>query len=90
LQAQLPELETTFDHITETVWALRQDLTGSLTEAVVEYGHRFELMRQQIVCQTCQRIVTTRPLVPRTVETMVGSVRLERLYFDCRVCREGS
>jgi Uncharacterised protein family (UPF0236) len=68
---------------------LRQDLTGSLTEAIVEYGHRFEFMRQEIVCQTCQRLVTARPLVPRTVETMVGSVRLERPYFYCRVCREG-
>ena len=72
------------------MWDLRQDLTGSLTEALVDYGHRFEFMRQQIVCKTCQCRVTARPLVPRTVETMVGSVRLERPYFYCRVCREGS
>src|SRR5688500_17863264 len=30
-----------------------------------------------------------RPSVPRTVDTMVGRVRLERPYFYCRVCREG-
>jgi hypothetical protein len=89
LQAQLPEPETTLAQITETVWTLRQDLTGSLTEAVVEHGHRFESTRKQIVCTTCQRILTTRPLVPRTVDTMVGSVRLERPYFYCRVCQEG-
>jgi hypothetical protein len=71
------------------VWDLRQDLTGSLIEAIVDYGHRFEFIRKEIVCQTCQRLVTARPLVPRTVETMVGSVRLERPYFYCRVCREG-
>ena len=69
---------------------LRHALTGSLTEAIVDFGHRFEFMRQQIVCKTCQCLVTARPLVPRTVETMVGSVRLERPYFYCRVCREGS
>jgi hypothetical protein len=90
LQAQLPEPETTLAQITETVWALRQDLTGSLTEAIVEHAHRFEYMRQQIVCETCQRILITRPLVPRTVDTLVGSVRLERPYFYCRVCHEGS
>ena len=89
LQAQLPEPETTLAQITETVWALRQDLTGSLTEAVVEHAHRFEAMRKQIVCETCQRVLTTRPWVPRTVETLVGSIRLERPYFYCRVCQEG-
>ena len=90
LEAQLPEPETTLDQITETVWALRQDLTGTITEAVVEHAHRFESMRKEIVCETCQRILTTRPLVPRTVETMVGRIRLERPYFYCRVCKEGS
>lgn len=90
LQAQLPEPETTLDQITKRVWALRQDLTGSLTEAVVEHAHRFESMRQELVCETCERILTTRPLVSRTVETMVGQVRLERPYFYCRVCQQGS
>jgi hypothetical protein len=45
-QGKLPEPETTLAQITETVWALRQEFTGSLTEAVVEHGHRFEFMRQ--------------------------------------------
>jgi hypothetical protein len=89
LQAELPDPETTLAQITETVWALRQDLTGSLTEAVVEHAHRFESMRKQIVCETCQRVLTTRPAVPRTVETLVGSIRLERPYFYCQVCKEG-
>jgi hypothetical protein len=89
LQGKLPEPETTLAQITEAVWALRQELTGSLTEAVVEHGHRFEFMRQDIMCQTCQRLLTARPSVPRTVETMVGSVRLERPYFYCRVCQAG-
>jgi hypothetical protein len=81
LQAKLPDPETPLTEIIETLWDLRQDLTGSLTEAIVDFGHRFEFMRQQVVCQTCQCLVTARPLVPRTVETMVGSVRLERPYF---------
>jgi hypothetical protein len=31
---------------------------------VVEHAHRFEYMAQQIVCETCQRVLTTRPAVP--------------------------
>jgi hypothetical protein len=89
LRAQLPKPETTLAQITETVWALRQELTGTLTEAIVEHGHRFEYTRKQSVCETCQRILTARPLVCRTVDTMVGSVRLERPYFYCRLCKEG-
>jgi hypothetical protein len=89
LQAKLPEPETTLAQLTETVWDLRQDLTGSLTEAIVEYGHRFEYTRKEIVCEICQCLVRARPAVPRTVETMVGRVRLERPYFYCRVCKEG-
>src|SRR5687768_9165851 len=78
LQGELPSPETTLAQITETVWALRQDLTGRLTEAIVEDAHGFEYRRQAFVCETCQRILTTRPSVPRTVDTMVGRVRLER------------
>jgi hypothetical protein len=89
LQTQLPEPETTLDQITKTLWTLRQGLTSSLTEAVVEHAHRFEFMRKEMVCETCQRILTARPLVSRTVETMLGQVRLERPYFYCRVCQAG-
>ena len=89
LQAPLPEPETTLEQITETGWALRQELTGSLTEAIVDHAHRCEFMRKDIVCETCQRIVTTRPWVSRTVDTMVGRVPLERPYFYCRVCKVG-
>jgi len=59
LQGELPNPETTLAQITEMVWALRQDLTGSLTETVVEYAHRFAYRRKEIVCETCQRILTT-------------------------------
>jgi hypothetical protein len=90
LQTQLPEPETTLAQITETVWSLRQDLTGSLTEALVDHAHELETNRKEIVCSTCQRILTTRPRVVRTVDTRVGSVQLERPYFYCRVCHEGT
>jgi hypothetical protein len=80
----------TLDQIAETVWNLRQALTGSLTEAVIEHAHRFEFMRKEMVCKTCQRILTAQPLVSSPVETMLGQVRLERPYFYCLVCQAGA
>jgi hypothetical protein len=34
--------------------------------------------------------LAARPAVSRTVDTMVGSVQLERPYFYCRHCRQGT
>jgi len=36
LEAPLPEPETTLAHVTETVWDLRQELTGGLTETLID------------------------------------------------------
>jgi hypothetical protein len=89
LEAQLPEPETTLAQVTETVWALRQELTGGLTETLVDHAHQVELTRKELVCATCDRLLATRPVVSRTVDTMVGAVQLERPYFYCRHCQQG-
>ena len=89
LEAQLPEPETTLAQVTETVWNLRQELTGGLTESLVEHAHQVELTRKELVCATCDRLLAARPAVSRTVDTMVGSVQLERPYFYCRYCQQG-
>ena len=90
LEAQLPEPETTLAHVTETVWNLRQELTGGLTETLIDHAHQIELTRQELVCATCDRLLAARPAVSRTVDTMVGSVQLERPYFYCRHCQQGT
>ena len=90
LEAQLPEPETTLAHVTETVWDLRQELTGGLTETLIDHAHQIELTRQELVCATCDRLLAARPAVSRTVDTMVGAVQLERPYFYCRHCRQGT
>jgi hypothetical protein len=83
LQEHLPDPETSLHKVTETVWKLRQDLTGGLSKAIVEHAHLGELIRQQARCPQCQRRLTARPLVSRTVETLVGAVQVERPYFYC-------
>jgi Uncharacterised protein family (UPF0236) len=89
LEAQLREPAPTLAQVTETVWNLRQELTGGLTETIVEHAHRGEATCQHTRCPQCARFLKARAPVSRTVETMVGAVQIERPYFYCRTCRCG-
>jgi hypothetical protein len=89
LEEQLPEPESTLAKVTEAVWNLRQDLTGGLSETIIEHAHHGEQTRKQAPCPRCHRWLRARTPVARTVETMVGSVQLERPYFYCTACRCG-
>jgi hypothetical protein len=83
LQEQLPDPQTRLSEVTEAVWQLRQNLTGGLSETIVEHAHGGERTRQYARCPQCDRRLTARPVVSRTVETMVGPVQVERPYFYC-------
>jgi hypothetical protein len=89
LETQWHEPPATLPEVTATVWALRQQLTGAITETIVAHVHRGEHDRQQAPCPRCHRVLRAQDLVCRTVESMVGAIALERPYFYCRVCREG-
>ena len=75
--------------MTATVWALRQQLTGGITETIVTQVHEGERQRTQARCPKCPRLLKVQEHGGRTVETMVGPVALERPYFYCRACRVG-
>ena len=83
LQEQLPNPQAPLAEVTEAVWNLRQELTGGLSETIAAHGHVGELTRQSAPCPRCARRVSARPLVTRTVETLVGAVQVERPYFYC-------
>src|SRR5712691_786949 len=83
------EPPATLSEVTATVWDLRQQLTGGITETIVAHTHEGERQRQQASCLRCARVLKVQERVGRTVETMVGPVRLERPYFYCRSCRVG-
>ena len=89
LQEQLSEPASTLAQVTETVWNLRQDLTGALSETIIMQAHADEQSRKHAPCSQGDRLLQARPAVARTVETMVGSVHLERPYFYCTHCRCG-
>jgi hypothetical protein len=83
LQSQLPDPQAHLAEVSEAVWNLRQDLTGGLSETIVKHAHVGELTRQCTHCPRCDRRLPARPLVARTVETLVGTVQVERPYFYC-------
>jgi hypothetical protein len=89
LETQWHEPPTTLPEMTATVWNLRQQLTGGITETIVAPVHRGEHDRTQGNCPRCDGIVRAQECVCRTVETLVGPVQLERPYFYCRRCRMG-
>src|SRR5215468_11264546 len=89
LEQQWHEPPSTLPEVTATVWDLRQQLTGGITETIVKQAHEGERQRTQARCPKCTRVLKVHEHVWRTVETMVGPVALERPYFYCRSCRAG-
>ena len=90
LEQQWPEPPATLPEMTATVWHLRQQRTGGLTEAIVAHVHRGEHDRAHVNCPRCDRRLQAQAFVCRTVETLVGPVQMERPYFYCRACRAGT
>src|SRR6266446_10176991 len=74
LEAQLQEPAPQLAQVTEMVWNLRQELTGGLTQTIIEHTHLGEHIRKQVPCPKCTRLLKARSPVQRTVETLVGPV----------------
>lgn len=90
LESALPEVSPTLGQVSETVWTLRQQLTSGVAEMIVQHTHQEEQHRPHMPCPTCARRLTARGPGHRCVETMVGTIELERPSFYCPGCREGS
>jgi hypothetical protein len=86
----LPEGAPTLGQVSETIWALRQQLTGGVAETIVHHTPLEDQHRPYRPCPTCARLLPARGPVHRCVETLVGAVELERPYFYCQVCRTGT
>jgi hypothetical protein len=90
VEAQLPEAKATLAQVSETIWSLRQGLTARVAQTLIEQSHADERDRKAMRCAMCDRLLSARPTVTRTVRTLVGDVEIERPYFYCRYCREGT
>src|SRR3990170_90653 len=80
-----PRLEV----LARAVFARCQELTGMVTEALVKQRHSQALEQKTAPCPHCGRLLQARALGPRTVETLVGEVALERPYFYSLECTRG-
>jgi hypothetical protein len=61
-----------------------------VTEGLVEQAHRTALEQRTVVCPQCGQVLSARGPQERTVETLVGAIRLRRPYFYCEPCQCGS
>ncbi|MGH8858529.1 MAG: ISKra4 family transposase [Polaromonas sp.] len=89
LEAHMPADPPSLEELTQAVFAMRQELTGKITEALVAQQHGHMLHQRTMSCPQCHRLLPARPAPPRTVHTMVGEVSLSRPYFYCISCQQG-
>ena len=89
VEAHRPEDTPSLEDLTHAVCARRQELTGTITEALVAQRHAQVLHQRTLPCPPCQRLLPARPAPPRTVRTLVGEVCLSRPYCYCPACQQG-
>ena len=77
------------EELTQAVLALRQELTQEVTERLVAQAHRTCLEQRTAACRQSRQKLSARGRQARTVETLVGAIRLRRPYFYCERCQRG-
>jgi hypothetical protein len=90
VEAYVKEPTPTLEELTAAVLALRQELTQAVTEGLVEQAHRPALAQRTAACPQCGQMLSARGPQDRTVETLVGAIRLRRPYFYCARCQFGT
>src|SRR6266511_1166225 len=81
LEERVKEPQPTLEQLTQAVFALRHELTQWVTEGLVEQRHRALLEQRTAACPPCGQPLSARGPGERTVETLVGTIRLQRPYF---------
>src|SRR3712207_4909975 len=74
VEAKLPKADATLAQVSETIWSLRQRLTASVAQTLIEQSHPEERQRPSLRCPTCDRLLSARAPVCRTVRTLVGDL----------------
>jgi hypothetical protein len=90
VEDHVKEPQPTVEELPQAVFALRQELTQAVTEGLVKQAHRAALEQRTAVCPQCGQTLSARSPQERTVETLVGTIRLRRPYFYCERCQRGS
>jgi hypothetical protein len=78
------------EELTQAVLALRQKGTPSVTEGLVEQAHRALVEQRTAVCPRCGHTLAARGPAERTVESLVGAIRLRRPHVYGERCPRGT
>jgi hypothetical protein len=89
VEDHVKEPQPTLEELTQAVFALRQELTQAVSAGLVEQAHRAALEQRTALCPQCGQTLSARGPQERTVETLVGAIRLRRPYFYCERCERG-
>jgi hypothetical protein len=89
VEERVTEGRPTLEQLTQEIFAMRQELTGMITETLLRQAYAEDLEQQTMPCPHCGRILSARGSPNRIVETMVGEVSLTRPYFYCVQCQKG-
>lgn len=90
LEERVKASQPTLEELTQAVFALRQELTQAAAEGLVEQAHRGLVEQRTAACPQCGQTLVARGPQERTVETLVGAIRLQRPYFYCERCQLGT
>ena len=90
LEDHMQDQTPTLKELTQAVFALRQELTQAVTEGLVEQAHRALVEQRTAACPRCGQMLSARGPHARTVETLVGAIRLQRPYCYCERCQVGT
>jgi hypothetical protein len=72
--------------ITSTLFSRKADLFGQTVLAFIRKRHGPLLDQELCHCPECERVLRSRGMHKRPVETLMGSFELARPYFYCTHC----
>ena len=76
--------------ISELIFKHRQGIMGRLALSFIEKNFGSYLDQEYCPCPICDKRIKANPKkVHREIETMIGSIELERPYFYCKDCKYG-
>jgi hypothetical protein len=89
VEPQMSQSTPTLEELTAAIFSRRNELMGQLAARLVQQSHA-ELIEQEYTrCPHCEKALKARGKHPRTVETLIGPISVERPYFYCVDCHHG-
>ncbi len=79
----------TLEDLSRTMFLSRKELLGKVAGDLLQQKYRDAINQETMSCPGCGQTLNSRGLHERTVETMIGEVKLKRPYFYCVRCHEG-